>query len=144
MENYFYYELTPYLTSLFKDSAMRTPKKKAKLKNYLLAGDITSDGSDCIRVANGGALLWYCNWSKIENFRKIFQKCIDKCLMEKFDVVVFDGYISSTKDVTRKSRSVRISQTVEIDESYMCTTDMNEFLTYTNKENFVTALAAKL
>ena len=65
--------------------------------------------------------------------------------MQKFDVVVFDGYISSTKDVTGKSRSIRILQTVEIDESYMCTTDKNDFLTnYTNKENFVTALAAKL
>ena len=62
-----------------------------------------------------------------------------------FNVVVFNGYISSTKDATRRSRSVRISQTVEIDKSYMCTNDRNEFLTnYTNKENFVTALAAKL
>ena len=144
VENYFYYQLTPYPTPLFKDGAMRTPKNKAKLKNYLLQGNITFESSECLRVADRGALLWSCNWSKNENFRKIFQKYIDKCLMEKFDVVVFDGYISLTKDVTRKSRSVRISQTVEIDESYMCTTDMNEFLTYTNKENFVTALAAKL
>ena len=55
--------------------------------------------------------------------------------MEKLDVVVLDGYISSTKEITRTSRSVRISQTEEIDKSYMCTTDKNEFLTiYTNKE----------
>ena len=122
MENYFYYELTPYPTSLFKDGAMRTPKNKAKLKNYLLEGNITSEGSDCIRGANEGALLLSCNWSKNENFRKILKIYIYKCLMEKFDVVVFDGYISSAKDVTRKSRSVRIPQTVEIDESYMFTT----------------------
>ena len=65
--------------------------------------------------------------------------------MGKFDVIVFDGYNSSTMNVTRKSRSVRISQTVKIDENYMCTTDRNEFLTnYTSKENFVTALPAKL
>ena len=68
--------------------------------------------------------------------------------MEKLDVVVFGEYISSTKDVTYKSRSVRTSQTVEIDEIYideMCTTDRNKFLTnYRNTENFVTALAAKL
>ena len=65
--------------------------------------------------------------------------------MEKFHVVVFDGYISSTKEVKRKSRSVRISQTVEIDENCMCTIDRNKLLTnHTNKENFVTALAAKL
>ena len=103
MENYFYYEMTPYPTSLFKDGAMRTPKNKVKLKSYLLEGNITSEGSDCIRVADGGALLCSCNWSTNKNLRKIFQKHIDKCL-EKFDAVVFDGYISSTKDVTRKSR----------------------------------------
>ena len=58
--------------------------------------------------------------------------------MEKFDVVVFDGYISSTKDVTHKSKIVRISETVEIGKSYVCTTDRNGFLTnYTNKENFL-------
>ena len=49
MENYFYYELTVYPTSLFKDRAMRTPKNKAKLKNYLLEGNITSEGKHCIR-----------------------------------------------------------------------------------------------
>ena len=103
MENYFYYEMTPYPTSLFKDGAMRTLKNKVKLKSYLLEGNITSEGSDCIRVADGGALLCSCNWSTNKNLRKIFQKHIDKCL-EKFDAVVFDGYISSTKDVTRKSR----------------------------------------
>ena len=55
-------------------------------------------------------------------------------MLEKLDVVVLDGYISSTKDITLTSRSVRISQTVEIDKSYTCTTDKNEFLTiYTNK-----------
>ena len=141
MENYFHYKLI----SLFKEGAMRTPKNKAKLKNYLLEDNITSESSDCIRVTDGGALLWSGSWSKNENFRRIFQKYIDKCLMEKFDVVVFDGYISSTKDLTRNSRSVRISQTVQIDGSYMYTTDRNEFLSnYTNKENFVTALAAKL
>ena len=33
-----------------------------------------------------------------------------------------------------ENRSVRISQTVEIDESYICSTDRNEFLTnYTKK-----------
>ena len=35
--------------------------------------------------------------------------------MEKFDVVIFDGNISSRKHVTHMSRSVRVSQTVEID-----------------------------
>ena len=65
--------------------------------------------------------------------------------MEKFDVVVFDRYISSTKEVTRKSRSVRMSKTVEIDESFMSTINRDKFLTnYTNKENFVTVLTAKL
>ena len=110
---------------------MRTLKNKVKLKNYLLQGNITSEGSDCIRVADGGALLWSCNWSKNENFRKIFQKYINKCLMEKYDAVVFDWYISSTKDGTRKSRSVRISQTTEIDRSYN-----RSYMFTTNRMNF--------
>ena len=57
MENYIYYELT-LTASLFKDSAMRTTKNKAKLKNYLIEGNITSESTDCIRVADEGALLW--------------------------------------------------------------------------------------
>ena len=61
MENYFYYELTPYATSLFKGGAMRTPKNKMKLKISLLQGNINSEGSDCVRVTDGGALLWSCN-----------------------------------------------------------------------------------
>ena len=83
------HKLTPCPTSLFTDGAMRTQKNKAKLNNILLEGNTTSEGSDCIRVADRGALLSSCNWSKNENFRKIFQKYIDKCLMERFDVVVF-------------------------------------------------------
>ena len=84
MENYFYDELTPYPTSLFKDGAVRAPKNKAKLKNYLLEGHITSESSDCIRVSDGGGLFQSSNSSKNENFRKIFQKHIDKCLMQQF------------------------------------------------------------
>ena len=57
-----------------------------------------------------------------------------------------NAYILRPKKIlTHKSKSVRISQTVEIDKSYMCTTDSNEFLTkYANKGNFVTTAAAKL
>ena len=46
IENYFYYQLTPYPTSWFKDYAMRTPKNKAKLKNYLPESNIISEGSE--------------------------------------------------------------------------------------------------
>ena len=46
------------------DGTMKTPKNKAKLKNYFLQGNITSEGGDYIRVADGGALLWSCNGIK--------------------------------------------------------------------------------
>ena len=97
MENYFYYGPTPYPTSLFKDGAKRIPKNKAKLKNYLLQDNITSKGSDCIRVTDGGALLWSWNCSINENFRKIFQKYIDKSLMEKFDSCFWWVYFFNKK-----------------------------------------------
>ena len=124
---------------------MRTPKNKSTLENYLLKGVLTSEGVNGTKVADGGALLWCCNWSKNEKFRNIFQKFVNKCFSEKFDIVVFDGYTSSTKDVTRKSRSTKTAQTIEIDDDNVCTYDRNDFLTnYTNKEMFVTILATKL
>ena len=115
------------------------------MKNYFLENVITSKGVGYIKLAVGGALLWFCNWNKNEKFTDIFKKDIDKCLIEKFNVVVFDGYTSSKKDVTRKSRSGKMSQTVEIDDSNMSTTNRNDFLrNYNKKEKFVAILALKL
>ena len=66
-------------------------------------------------------------------------------MTDKFNAAVFDGYIPSEKDVTLKLRSGKMSPTVEIDDSYLCITDRNEFLTtYKNKEKIVNSLAAKL
>ena len=81
MENYFSYEVTPYPTSLFKDGTMRTPKNKSKLKNYLSENVMTSKGVGCIKVADGGALLWCCNWNENEKFTNIFQEYVDKYLI---------------------------------------------------------------
>lgn len=41
----------------------------------------------------------------IKNFTDIFKRYLYSCFIEKFHVVVFDGYTSSTKDVTGKSES---------------------------------------
>ena len=71
---------------------------------------------DCIKVFDGGSLVWCCNWTKNEKFTDIFQEYVDKCLIEKSDIAVFDGYAPATKDVTRKSRSGKMSETVEIED----------------------------
>ena len=64
-------------------------------------------------------IKWNKNWNKNEKFTDIFKKYVNKCLIEKFDVVVFDAYTSLTKDGTRKSRSDKMSQTVEVDNRSM-------------------------
>ena len=72
IENCFYYELTPYPIALFKDGVMRTAKNKSTLKNFLLEGGKPTENSESEIVADGGALLWLCNWEKGEKFSKIF------------------------------------------------------------------------
>ena len=64
----------------------------------------------------------------------------------KHIIVVFDGYYNmSTKDATHQKRSGTVSQTVEIHDQYHCPSERKVFLSnYTNKENFVVALATKL
>ena len=145
IESYFYYELTPYPTSLFAGGVMRPAKNKATLKNHLLEQIAPREVSDGKIVADGGALLWCCNWTKHEKFSKIFQKYVDKCRHLRINIIVFDGYASSTKDATHKSRSAKISQVVEIHDDNRCPSDRTEFLTsYVNKQSFVDCLGKKL
>ena len=93
-------------------------------------------------MADGGALLWSCNWSKNEKFRTIFQKYVAKCRFLKINIIVFDGYNKSTKDATHASRSGKSSEVVEICEDNTCPSDRTEFLNnYKNKESFINNLA---
>lgn len=98
MEIYLYYELTTYPISLFKDGTMRTQNNKSKWKSCLSENVITSEGADCIKVADGGALLCCCNWIKKEKFTHISKKYVGNCLIEKFGAVAFNWYTYPTKD----------------------------------------------
>lgn len=145
-ETYFSYELTPFPTSLFKDGIMRTAKQKSALKKHLLKNVTPQTPSNrCAVVADGGALLWSTNWSKNEKFSKIFHRYINKVKELSVDTVVFDGYQSSTKDATHRSRSGRQAQVIEIRNDNECPSDRDNFLTnYVNKQEFVNTLASEL
>lgn len=56
---------------------------------------------------------YFADVTGIKNFTDIFKRYLYSCFIEKFHVVVFDGYTSSTKDITGKS------ETVEFDDSNM-------------------------
>ena len=76
---------------------MRAAKNKATLKNHLLQPVTLREASGGTVVADGGALLWCCNWKRNEMSSRIFQKYIVKCQYLRIIVVAFDGYASSTK-----------------------------------------------
>ena len=92
------------------------------------------------KFADGGTLLWSCNWTKGETFSKIFAMYKDSCRkFTEFNIktVVFDGYNKSTKDATHKARSSKMFPIVLLDRA--------DFLTnYTNKQNLVNLLVHKL
>ena len=123
IENYFYYEFTPYPTALFKDGVMRTAKNKSTLKKILLQGVNPTENTESKIVPDGGALLWLCNWREGEKFSKIFELHVDKCRKFNVNTVVFDGYNKSTKDATHKERSNEMSQVVEISDGNACPSD---------------------
>ena len=130
IEDYFYYELTPYPLSLFKGGVMRTGKNKPSLNNFLLEGVRPSERTDSKVVVDEGALLWSCIWSKKDTFSKISQMYIDKCKRFGASAIVFDGYEASTKDATHNVRSGKMSQVVKIIAENSCSFDRVEFLTF--------------
>ena len=123
---------------------MRAAKNKATLKNHILQPVTPREASGGTVVADGGALLWCCNWKRNEMFSRIFQKYIVKCQYLRINVVVFDRYASSTKDATHKSRSAKVSQVVQIHDDNLCPCDRTEFLSsYVNKKSFIDCLGKK-
>ena len=82
--------MTP--TVLFKDGVMRTGKSKSTVKKILLEEVKPTENTENTIVADGGALLWLCNWKKGEKFSKIFDMYINICRKFNFNIVVFDGY----------------------------------------------------
>ena len=138
--------MTPYPAALYKDDVMRTAQNKSNLKIFLVEGVKPSENRESEIAADGGALLWLCNWKKGEKFSKIFDMYIDKC-RQKFNINtdVFHGYNKSTKDATHKEGSNKMSEVVEISDGNTFHSDRAKFLTnYTNKQKFVNLLACKL
>ena len=60
-------------------------------------------------------------------------------------MVVFDGYTPSTKDAVHMRRLGKTSSLVEISDSNMYISDQSKFFAnYSNKEQFILNLSAKL
>ena len=96
-------------------------------------------------VANGGALLWCCDWKKEETFKVIFQRYSNFLSHLGIDTIVFDGYDLSTKDATHQKWAGLMSHNVDIKDENSCPANRNTFFgNYHNKKNFVKALAANL
>ena len=124
---------------------MRSVKMSA-FKNFLQKGVATTqEQKESTKIEDGGALLWCCNWKEGKLFQEICQNYVNLLHKPKTNVIVFDGYSLSTKDTTRKKRSGRLSNTVEIKDIHPCPADRNAFLSnYANKEAFVKFLGSKL
>ena len=119
--------------------------QKSKLKYFLLKEITITEEPESTKIADGGALLWCCDWKKSESFQKIFKKYSDLLTYLKFNIVVFNGYSLSTKDTTHHKSSGRAFQTTQLKDTYPCPSDRIVFPSnYTSKEAFIKALAAKL
>ena len=130
--------------SLFKDGIMRTTQKSV-LKPYLRSGNPAVSIPETTRIADGGGLLWCCDWKRDETFSVIFQRYAVFLTNHNIDTIVFDGYSLSTKDSTHQKRSGPVSQEVEIKEANPCPANRKTFLgNYHNKERFIACLAGYL
>ena len=106
--NYFNYELSPYPMSSFKDGMMPS-SQMSKPKTFLLKDIPSVTPIVTTRIADSGALLWYCNWKKNDEFFSIFEKYSSFLTYLQIHTVVFDGYVLSTKDSTHAKRAGRVS-----------------------------------
>ena len=107
--SYFEYQLSPYPMSLFKDGVMRS-SQKSKLKYFLLVNISTIDEDTCetIKIADGGALLWCCNWNKNQSFQTISKMyadvlCFLRSLLSYSMVICYQQKTLLTKNVLEKS-----------------------------------------
>ena len=136
--------MAPYPKALFKDGIMRTAKK-SKLKQLLMESVNSLEAPQTVRIFDGGALLWCCEWKKDETFEIIFRRFSQFLLHLEIDNIVFDGYNMSTKDSTHQKRGGKKSQTVEIREGNWRPSNRSTFFSnYTNRENFVKTRASHL
>ena len=74
-------------------------------------------------IADGGAFLWCCKWKENDLFGDIFKKYVDAVRKFGIDVVVFDGYVVSTKDCTHQERTGKMLNAVDICDDNLCPSD---------------------
>ena len=142
--DHFRYKMAPYPMALFKDGIMCTAKK-SKLKQFLMESLNSVEAPQTVRIVDGGALLWCCDWKKDETFEIIFRRFSQFLLHLEIDIIVFDGYNMSTKDSNHQKRGGKKSQTVEIREGNSRPSNRSTFFSnYANRKNFVKTLASHL
>ena len=117
--DHFRYDMASYPIVLFKDGIMHTTKK-SKLKQLLMESVNSVEAPQTVRIVDGGALLWCCDWKKDETFEIIFRRFSQFLLHLEIDIIVFDSYNMSTKDSTHQKRGGKKFQTVEIQEGNSC------------------------
>lgn len=83
--------------------------QKAKLKLFLLENIPTVDKTRTKSIADGGTLLWCCDWRRNEPFDAIFKKYVNFLVYLQIDIVVFDRYEISTKD-HKRTINVKVKQ----------------------------------
>ena len=144
IEKYFNYEFCPYPMLVVKDDVARSAKKSA-LKNFLQNGVTKTQEIEPTQIADGGGLLWSCDWKEEKLFLEICQNYVNLIHKLKINVIMFDEYSLSTKDTTRKKRSGGVSNTVDIKDINPFPVERNTFLSnYANKETFVRFLGTKV
>ena len=107
LEQFFYYELTSYPMSIFKDGLMRKPNK-AVLKNALLTSKVDVD-PNTKNVLDGGALLHKVRWTSANTFDQVCERYVDYVKNTYgSSSIVFDGYsdVPSTKDHEHMRRNI--------------------------------------
>ena len=98
-----------------------------------------------VRILDGGALLWCCEWKTGEKFNEIFKRYSNFMKNLGVQTVVFDGYSLSTKNSAHQKRAGVMSQDVDIKDENSCQANRKTFFgNYNNKERFVKALASHL
>lgn len=112
--------------SLFKDGVMRIGQKSS-LKQFLMQNVSPMETRQTVRIANGGALLWCCDWKKNETLLTIYERFSKFLLNLEIDIIVFDEYTLSTKYSTHLKRTGKMSQGVDIRSDNPCPADRKTF-----------------
>ena len=150
IEKYFFHDLTPEPTTLFKDGMLRKTNK-AVLRDILVEKQTNAEISNrtvnsC--VIDGGALLYKVTWND-GTYRDIIKKYVNyvkrKYATFKNVCVVFDGYEElSTKSLEQLRRSAA-SSNIEVSEDFKVTCGSKMFLkNYGNKRQLIKLLSKSL